>query len=132
MNTWSFFSYHVLNFTKHRYIDWTGALIYGKLPESILEIVIAIILNLLFAGFLGGVLAMIMFVLGSDHYLLKGVIIATFFSFMFFTIPTLFQEPILKTVGVESVISNYIGATIWGLTVSTVLHRIDISKTIKA
>lgn len=132
MNIWSFFSYHVLNFENHRYIDWTGAVIYGKLPESILEIVIAIILNLLFAGFLGGVYAMIIFVLGSDHHLLKGVIISTFFAFIFFTVPSLFQEPILKIVEVESVISNYIGAVIWGLSVSTVLQRIDINKSIKA
>lgn len=132
MNLWDFFSFFVLQFTQHTYVDWTSAMIYGKLSTTTLEFIVALILNFLFAGFLGSVLAMIIFVLGSDHYLLKGVIISTIFAFIFFTAPTLFQEPIFRTVPVDSVISNYIGAIIWGLTVPAVLHRIDVKKTIKA
>lgn len=132
MNIWSFFSFHVLNLTKYRLIDWTGALVYGKLPDTVLEAVVALLVNLLFAGFLGGVFAMIIMILGSDQFILKGIIISTIFAFIFLTLPSLFQEPILRKLEVESVISNYIEAIIWGLSVPTILQRIDITKSIKA
>lgn len=132
MNTWSLISFHVLNFTKFRFIDWTGCMIYGKIPESILEIVVALLLNLLFAGFLGSIFAMVIYYIGSDFLYLKGIIIGTVFAFMFLTAPTLFQEPTLKTMDVNSVISNYTGAIIWGLAVARSLKWIDKKDYIKA
>jgi len=132
MNAWSFLSFHVLSLTEHMIIDWTGGMIYGKAPESILEIFVALLLNFLFAGFLGGVFAMVIFHIGSDFLYLKGIIIATMFAFTFFTIPTLFQEPMFKKVAVNSVISNYIGATIWGIAAARILKWIDKREHIKA
>lgn len=132
MNIWSFISSHLLSFTKFRIVDWTGGMIYGKLPESALEVIVALALNLLFAGFLGSVFAMIIFYIGSDFLYLKGVIIAAIFTFIFLTVPTLFQEPTFKSLDVNSVISNYLGSFLWGLTVSVMLKFIDKKQYIKA
>lgn len=131
MNMWSFFSFHILNFTKYRIVDWTGGIIFGKLPENLTEIIVALILNLLFAGFLGSISAMILFHIGSDYLYVKGIIIATIFTFVFLSAPTLFQEPMFKSMDVNSVISNYIGSIIWGLTVSGSLKWIDKNYSIK-
>ncbi len=132
MNAWSFFSFHVLTFTKYRFIDWTGGMIYGKTPESVLEIIVALILNLLFAGFLGSIFAMILLYICSDFLYLKGIIIGSVFAFVFLSAPTLFQEPTFKSMNVNSVISNYIGATIWGLATARTLRGIDRKGFIKA
>ena len=74
---------------------------------------------------------MVIFHIGSDFLYLKGIIIATMFAFTFFTIPTLFQEPMFKKVAVNSVISNYIGATIWGIAAARILKWIDKREHIK-
>lgn len=125
MNIWSFISYHPLNFEEHRFVDWTGVMLYGQLPKTFLEVTVALLIHLLFVGFLGGIFALILPLLGSENYLLKGTTYAVFLGFIFFAIPTLFREPTFVKTPVDTVISNLIGASIYGLTLAQTLHMID-------
>ena len=131
MNIWSFISFYVLQFEQHRFIDWSGVMLYGSVPNSLPEVIVALIMQFIFASFVGGLFAMLLPLISSSNYHLKGIIFAIFITFVFYSIPTLFREPIFTQTPVESVISNNIGAVIWGLTTSTMLKRINNKTSLK-
>ena len=131
MNIWSFISFYVLQFEQHRFIDWSGVMLYGSVPNSLPEVIVALIMQFIFASFVGGLFAMLLPLISSSNYHLKGIIFAIFITFVFYSIPTLFREPIFTQTPVESVISNNIGAVIWGLTTATVLKRINNKTSLK-
>jgi hypothetical protein len=127
MNVWEFISYHPLQFSQHRYVDWSGVMLFGSLPDTASQVVVALIMQLIFASFMGGLFSLILPLVGSGNHLIKGVVFAIIMTFVFYVIPTLYREPIFTYTPVESVISNNIGAIIWGLTTAALLKRINIS-----
>jgi hypothetical protein len=131
MNIWSFVSYHLLQFSQHRFIDWSGVMLYGEIPNSTAEILVALIMQLIFAGFTGALFAILLPLVSGRHHLLKGVIYSLTVTFIFFSIPTLFREPIFSHTPVDTVISNNIGAIIWGLTTAALLQRINIKSNLR-
>lgn len=127
MNIWEFISYHLLQFSRHRYVDWSGVMLFGSLPGTASEVVVALIMQLIFASFMGALFSMLLPLVGGKNHLVKGVVFAIIMTFVFYVIPTLYREPIFTYTPVESVISNNIGAIIWGLTTAALLKRINIS-----
>jgi predicted membrane-bound dolichyl-phosphate-mannose-protein mannosyltransferase len=115
----------VLNWEVIRFIDWAGIMIFGDLPRSHGEGLIALSLQLIWVGALGVVFAFLILQITSQGYLLKGFIYALTVGFLIYAVPTVFQVPILKEASLVTVVSNKIGAVIWGLAMSKTLHWLD-------
>jgi uncharacterized membrane protein YagU involved in acid resistance len=125
MNVWSFFSYYVLNFTDKRFLDWTSVILYGHLPNSVLEAVYALLIQILWVGLLGILFAYLVPVITSRGYLLKGAIYGLLMGFIIYAVTTVYKVPNLTTFNLATVFSNHIGGLIWGLTMAYVLYRLD-------
>jgi len=73
MNTWSLVSFHILNFTDRRFLDWAAVILYGHLPNTIFQAVYAQLIQLLWVGLLGIVFAFLIPTVTSRGYLIKGL-----------------------------------------------------------
>jgi len=125
MNVWSLFSYHVLNFSDRRYLDWTSAILFGHLPRSVPEAAYALVIQILWVGLLGILFAYLVPAITSRGYLFKGAIYGLLLGFIIYAVTTIFRLPDLTSFNLATVMSNHFGGLIWGLTMAYVLHRLD-------
>ncbi|MDW7651373.1 MAG: hypothetical protein SCM57_08585 [Bacillota bacterium] len=125
MNIWTLIAIFILNLEIIRFIDWSAMVLYGDLPRSFAEGVVALFMHLLWTGLLGIVFAYLIPQITSRGYLLKGVVYGVLVGFITYAIPTLFQLPILKENSLTTVLSNITGGTIWGLTLAQTLRWLD-------
>ena len=125
MNVWSFFSYHILHFSNRRFVDWISIIVYGYLPENLEQILYALLLHLLWVGFLGIIFAYLIPGITSRGYLFKGLFYGVIVGIITYGIPTLFKTPYLAVVPFKTSISNHIGGAIWGLTMAYTLRLLD-------
>ncbi len=125
MVLWSLVAVSLLNWEIIRFIDWAGIMIFGDLPRSHAEGLIAFILHLMWVGALGVVFAFLVLQITSQGYLLKGIIYAIVIGFLIYAVPTVFQIPILKEASLTTVVANKIGAAIWGLVMAKTLYWLD-------
>lgn len=125
MNVWSLFSYHILHFSNRRFLDWAGVIMYGHLPKTTFQAVYALTTQLIWVGLLGILFAFLVPKVTSRSYLGKGVFYSLSMGLIIYAIPRLFKIPELIITPTTTVISNHIGAIIWGLTMAHVLRLLD-------
>jgi len=95
-------------------------MLLGDRPTTFLEAVYALIIHLVWAGFLGIIFAFLIIIITQKRLLLKGAILGFIAGFIFYAIPKLFNTTQLFLTPIESVISNHVGAVIWGITTAYV------------
>lgn len=131
MNVWGLISYHVLDFGRLRFLDWMGIILYGDFPVTFGEQAYALWVQLFGLGYLGILFAYLIPVTTSWWYIGKAVIFSGAFSFVAYALPLLFRVPELTAVPLNSVISNHLGAGIWGITLGYALQRLDTAARMK-
>jgi len=125
MHLWTLVALNILNWEIIRFIDWAGVVVYGDLPRSHAEGLIALFLQLTWVGVLGIGFVFLIPQVTSQAYLLKGIIYGVVAGFIIYAIPTLFQMPFIGEHSVATVVSNHTGGALWGLVMSKTLHLLD-------
>ncbi|MCR6545705.1 hypothetical protein NVS47_09320 [Dehalobacterium formicoaceticum] len=126
MNIWDLFSYYYLHFSDLRYLDWSAVTIFGHLPHSMGELVFALFSHFLWVGFMGTIFAyLIELKITSRLYWLKGIIFGYVAGFLIYAAGIALKMPHIMTRSLDSVITQFIGASIWGFTMAYLLHRMD-------
>ena len=125
MTAWDLISFHLASFSEHRYLDWSALLLLGDKPTTFIEAAYALLVHLIWSGFMGIIFAFLVMLIGDRKLALKGAILGFNAGFLFYAIPKLFVASDLYSTPIESVISNHIGAVIWGLTAGYVLSYLD-------
>lgn len=125
MNIWSLTSYHLLNFTERRFLDWASVLMYGHLPLNLKETVLALAAQILWAGFLGILFAYLIPGITSQAYLLKGAFWGFIIGFLMYAFAILLRMPYFNKISFDTVVSQIIGMIIWGLTLAQMLRWLD-------
>ncbi|EEG79074.1 hypothetical protein [Dethiobacter alkaliphilus] len=121
------FSGRALDLTTIVWSDFIALFIFGSMTtEGAAELVFAVSVLTVFLGVLGGIFARyILPSLNSQRHLFKGLLFGTTSWILFFSIPYLFQLPDLDEVALKSAMTNFISASLWGLTMAYILKRID-------
>ncbi len=125
MNLWTLVALSVLNWEIIRFIDWAAVVVFGDLPRSHVEGLIALTLQLFWVGVLGIGFAFLIPQVTFQAYLLKGLIYGVVTGFLIYAVPTLFQMPFIGKHSVATVVSNHTGGAIWGLVMAKTLHLLD-------
>ncbi len=125
MTVWDLLSFHLVSFSAHRYLDWSAVLLLGDRPTTFIEAAYALLVHLVWAGFLGIIFSFLVMIIGHRNLMLKGAIIGFVAGFIFYAIPKLFETTDLFATPIESVMSNHIGAVLWGLATGYTLHYLD-------
>ena len=126
MNIIDYISYFVIRFdTRELLLDWAAVMLYGRLAQSLPEFVLAQLAQLFFAGFMGVVFSYALLKLTSGNYLLKGWIFGIMSWFFIYAIAIALQVPLLKTHAFESVATNVLSASAYGLILAQALNYLD-------
>jgi hypothetical protein len=128
MNVIDYISFYI-NFSQELLHHWAAVMIYGRLPASIPESAFAQLGQLMFSGFLGIIFAYILLRLTSGNYLLKGWIYAVLMWFGIYALTILFRVPFLQRHTLGTVVTTFVSASIYGLILAEMLHRLQKVKT---
>ncbi len=114
-----------LNISTLRWADFMAILSFGSFPSNLGETVFATIAVFIFLGFIGVVFAYLVKYISSQNYLLKTWAYGTFIWFTSFAVMQLFAVPELANIPLATTVSNFVGASIWGLTYGLILKWLD-------
>lgn len=121
MTIWDLIAFHFLDFSEHRYLDWSSVMLLGDRPSSSIKIIYSQFIHLIWAGFLGVIFAFLIIIIGNKGLILKGSIFGFVLGIIFYAIPKLFETFHLYDTPIESVISNHLGSVSWGLVTAYIL-----------
>ena len=109
-----------------RWFDFAGIMIYGKKPMSLGEQIFATLGTWFFHALLGILFVFLIERLFlSDNLLLKGWFYGVSWWFIVYAVNQLFKVPELASIPLKTSLSNFVGASIWGLIMAAVVHRLD-------
>lgn len=106
---------YYLKLSSLRYLDFVSLMIFSNLPKSRGEAWFAFFVMWAFFGVLGSVFALLVPVIKSGNLILKGVIFGGSVWFLSYAVTVLFKVSELQNIPLNNAVSNFIGATIWGL-----------------
>jgi len=125
LNAWSFFSYHILGLTQRRLLDWAGMMVFGVLPRTAVQVVLALFMQLVWSGLRGIFFVYLLRSIGSQGLIGKAVIFSVIVSFLEESIVVLFKVPNLVRTTTGTLISTLVGAVMWGAVLALLLRRLD-------
>jgi len=125
MNIWDFISYYGLRLSTDRYLDWAAIILLGDIPASLFGTIFSLVVQILFAGFVGVIFIYLYSLVNSSNYLLKGGAGGFAAAFILYAIPVVYKMPYLSKTPVATAFSHMIGAIIWGLVLAQMLHWLD-------
>ena len=126
-NLWSYFSFHILKFTQLRYVDFASVAIYGKLIRQTPELILAQIFQLGFSAFWGVIFAYLSTRISKSYYVFKGTFYGLTLWGAIYCIIALFRIPELAYVTLQTAISNYTSAAIYGGVLAFVFRKLEIN-----
>lgn len=119
------FIFYLVNLTELRLLDYAGIALFGHKATNVLEVVLGQLGQLFFSGTIGVVFVYLIREIDSSYSLFKGWFISVSVWFTVLTIGLLFKVPHLVQPPTQSVFSNLLGATIYGLTLPLILNWLD-------
>lgn len=131
MSIWDLLSYYVLDFADLRYLDWAVVMIFGSRPSDTPEFILALATHLVWASFLGIIMALLFPVVTSRGDLFKGGYFGFVTGFILYAIPVLFKVQHLEFTTLGSATSHMIGGLMWGVTTAYVLRLLDSSPRVR-
>jgi hypothetical protein len=131
LNAWSFFSFYVLQLTDMRMLDWAGVAIYGSLPQTLVQVVTALALQLLWSGFRGIIFSYLIPHVTSQGYMGKAVIFSLIVSFLESAVSVLYKVPNLAETTTGTAFSALLGSLLWGVLLGYFCRLLDETKTPK-
>lgn len=109
-----------------RWLDFSGIMIFGKKPVYLTHEVFATLGTLFFHALLGIIFVfLIQRLFTSNNLLLKGWFFSVALWFSIYAVFHLFKIPELEFVPLKTTISSFVGASIWGLSLATIVHMLD-------
>jgi len=125
MNLESYTSYS-LELNTLRYVDWTSIMMFGHIPPfEIGEIIWAQMSNLILAGVLGIIFVYLIPQVTSKNLLLKGWLYGVFIWITIYAFdPILLEVEGITTTPLRTSISNFVGASIFGLALAWFIKRL--------
>ncbi|NLY92051.1 MAG: hypothetical protein GX081_10680 [Firmicutes bacterium] len=124
-NLWSFFVKDLLHYSARNFVDWTAVVLYGVLPTTWYEFLLAFFTNLLWTGFLGIIFAYLLLYLTPQGYLIKGALYGIITSFLIYGAAILLRMPFFTMIPFRTAFGNMIGGLLWGVITARTLFWLD-------
>lgn len=111
--------------TTLQWSHFSSVLIYGHEFRNLAEDVLATLITFFFCGLMGTIFVYLIRRISSKNYLLKGWVFSITIWFSAFAITILFRIPGLISIPFKTTLSNFIEASIWGLSLGYCLNWFD-------
>lgn len=127
MNILNLIFYHY-ELTQNRFIDWASIIMISDLPKTSFDLFYAFFVQTLWSGSLGIIIAFLVLLTTSKHYLIKGIIFSFFFGFSFRGIVVCTHIPELSKFSTLTSLLNFICIALWGIITMYLLHWYEVNK----
>lgn len=107
------------------YIEWAAVLLYGYRVRTLGETIVAQLGQLFFSGILGVGFAYLLRAVNTENYLFKGVVYGITVWFAVHVIVKLFRVTALIPVGPDTLLSDLVTASLFGLVLAEALLRME-------
>jgi hypothetical protein len=131
MSTLNFISFYILGISELLYLDWASVLIFGHRSATPLEAVIGQAGQLFFSAMVGILFAYLLPLTTSRYYLFKGWVYGLVVWFGAYAATTLFKVTPLMPIKPDTVMSNMVTASVYGLVLAEILRRLTNTQKIK-
>ena len=123
---WNLFDYYLLHLTNLRFIDWSGMLLMGHIPDSTMDFILASFYLFLWDGLLGIAFAHLLGKTTSRGYIIKGIMFSFAVAFIFRTLVLFYRIPVLSHSQTSlGMISNQLAGFLWGGLTGLILKWLD-------
>lgn len=116
-------SVHVLHFSKAPLYDYIASLSLGHPARGAMEVFISQLAHFVWLGILGSLFAFLTPYVTSRNYLFRGWLYATTTWLVLLAMGSFFRIPFLWKTAWETIASNLVTASVWGLSLASVLER---------
>lgn len=113
------------HFSSVRFSDFFAVFIYGFKTSSLQYVLFSIFGQFIFFGILGSIFAFMLLGISSQGYIIKGWLFGATIWFLTYAVVTLFKLPNFKETLLSTSVSNFIGASIWGIVMALSLAYLD-------
>lgn len=125
MNILSYISLK-LKFANLHHSDWPALILFGHQPTNTAEAVFALLIQLIFVGFLGVIFTYLVDLLfTSTNYLFKGWLFGVMSWFIIYSITFLAKIPELAPLDTGTVITDFISGSVYGLVLAETIHWLE-------
>lgn len=121
MNVINLFNYYVLHLVKIRYLDFSGYMIFGRMPKSTGEAILSQIVQLGFSGVLGAFFAKVLEWISPANSWFKGILWGNGVWFVVYALTVLYRIPVLSTPNLNTAIAQNLTTALWGFTTALIL-----------
>ncbi len=128
MQALNLFLVKVLNFGQDLLIDYSGEMLTGSKPATILEGAVYSIGHLIWTGFLGAIFVYLLLLINSNFIILKGIIFSLVSWFLLYGAGIMFEIPLLKISSISTVISIGITGVLFGFALPVIITLLDKNK----
>lgn len=128
MNVFNMIEFYVFHTTTMRYLDWAAVMLYGERTQSLWGNIFALITQIIFTSFLGVVFAVMVLIFEDRSYVFKGWYFGTLVWLLIYSVDFLLKLHDLAIIPVKTGISNFLGSSIFGIVLGSVLWLTDTNR----
>jgi hypothetical protein len=115
MNAMNLFNYYITHLAELRYLDFAGFMIFGRLPITVGEVILAQFIQLGFSGVLGALFTKALEWVTPKNSLFKGLLWGTGAWFVLYSITVLYKIPALSTPNLSTAFMQNISTAMYGV-----------------
>lgn len=115
-----------LKFANLHHADWPAIILFGHQPTNAVEAVFALLIQLIFVGFLGVIFTYLVTALfTSTNYLFKGWLFGVISWFIIYVITFLAKIPELAPLDTGTAITDFIAGSVYGLVLAETIRWLE-------
>lgn len=116
-----------LNITELRFVDYTSYLVFGSLPDTTLDFIVASFVTILFSCILGTIFVILLQYTTKSHLYIKGWFYGMTAWWLWYSLLTMtFAKEMQEISGMTS-ISNMTSSSVYGITLVYLSQRLKLS-----
>lgn len=114
-------SFNLINITGLRFMDYAAVMLYGRKSENIPELLFAAVGQIAFSALLGVIFVYLLPVISSTYLYLKSWFYSITVWFAVYALTVLFRVPEVAEITLNTAVSNFIVASLYGLVLAATL-----------
>jgi hypothetical protein len=123
MNLINLIFFYKLNLIQIRFLDWSGIIMLGNQPKTLVSIIYSLIIHILWTGTLGIIFNYLINQISQQGFIIKGGLYAFLITFIFRTLVVLFEIPLLANSNSITSLVNTATSFSWGTMLALILQK---------
>ena len=116
----------LLGISEVMWLELMGLIILGRFPNTVAQYIFSLAIQLTFLGIIGGIFALILPLISTEHIYFKGASYGAAIWFALFSLPHLLKFSELKEVPLLTALVNVSASLAWGIALAFFLKLLRL------